>query len=202
ARPRVGAAPAAAARHGVGAAPAVEPVVAGAAGQHVGARVAEQAIVARPARGALDVVEHAVVLAGLAGARRRPEVDGDRRRTAGVVGEVGPVAAAERVGAAPPVEAVGAAAAGERVAAVPAAQDVGGSAADQAVVAGPAGDVLDVGAHVVVLAGLAVAGAVVERHGDGGAPRAVVGGVRPCAAAEPVGTRPRDHRVVSRAQAD
>src|SRR5207247_7000510 len=58
--------------------------------------------------------------------------------SAGVVGEVGPVAAAERVGAAPPVEAVVAVAAAERVRAVAAGQRIGPAPAGQRVVAGAA----------------------------------------------------------------
>ena len=43
-----------------------------------------------------------------------------------------------------------------------------GAAADEHVVRAAAGDVLDVGAHVVALAGRAVVGAAGERHADGG----------------------------------
>src|SRR5439155_9131632 len=136
ARAVVGDVPAGAAGEGVGAAAAVEPVVAPAARQDVGAGVAVQAIVAGAARDPLDVVEHAVVLARLAGTGCGREVDGDRRRARGVVGDVGPGPAAERVGAAAAVDAVVAVAAVERVGAVAAGQRVGPAPAHQRVVAG------------------------------------------------------------------
>ena len=130
-------------------------VVAGAAVEHVGARVAGQHVGAVAADDRLVVGGHGVVLVGLAllAERQRGEVDGDRRDAAGVADGVAAAVARQQVGAGAAVEDVVAVAAGDALVA---------GAAGQRVVAGAAGEqagLVDVDRHAVV--------AVAEVDGEG-----------------------------------
>src|SRR4029078_10876780 len=104
----------------------------------------------------------------------------------GVAGGIGAVAADDRVRARAAGKCVVARAAVELVVAAPATQDVVAGVAEQGVVAVVSGQLvvraapdkgLDVVAHVVGLAALAVVGAAVERQAHGRDARGVVGGV-------------------------
>ena len=118
-------------------------------------------LVARVDRRAVDgVVDHV----GLRGAARRPAVDLVGHAVAGE-DRVGPRLAGERVAPAEP---------GDGVVAVGAADRVRPAAARQDVVERAAPEVLDVGQHVVALAGVAVVREAVDAHRDAGRDAVVV----------------------------
>jgi hypothetical protein len=150
----------------VGAAAAGQRVVALAAGEPVGRPVAGQDVARRAADEVLDVALDVVALAvdAVVGDRVERGEHGCRRRRV-VGGVAGALAAVQLVGAGRADELVGARAAaqgvvalpaGERVVAAAALEPVDRRAAGQPVGAGAAGDDLDVAAHRVALAGLAV----------------------------------------------
>jgi len=121
---------------------------------------------------------------------------------------VGTGAALEAVGAGPgdePVGAgtadqlVGAGIAGEGVVAEAAFEAVGGGVATDGVVAGAADDVLDVGADVVLLAGLAVVGGTVESDLEVAPPAALGDEVGAGTADDAVGALTGQQLVVARA---
>ena len=179
---------------------AVEDVVAGAAGQDVRTRVAAEDVGSAAARQVLEIGD--LVGAGAAGGLRRRISQRERHASghAGVVEQVDVAPARDRVvsgafedhvvsvvaedevvagsaGLAIVAEAsaqgVVAAGAVEDVVASAAGQVVGASASDHDVVAGAAHSVLDVGADVVRLPGLAVVEDTVERDEDACGARAV-----------------------------
>ena len=94
---------------------------------------------------------------------------------------------------------VAAAAAGQRVVAAAAVEPIGLAAADQPVSGRAAEHVLDVAAHVVVLAGDAVVSAAPDRHPHPGHSRAVVRSVNAPAPGERVGVPAAVQEIVARA---